>query len=175
MQVFYKVMMLAACGLALHSTADAQITKYTQTVNAAGGTKDISGNNYEWSVGEMTLVSTFSNPNIIVTQGVLQKYDGGVGISDLSKKLEGVNVYPNPTNSLVYIQYTLPENGKLQYELTDLTGKSIIKHAMDAVKGTEKTSVNLAPYANGSYMLHLNFTASSGEVLTNTFKVDKLN
>ena len=46
----------------------------TNTLLASGSA--IAGTNeFDWSIGEMTMVSTFETPGLIVTQGVLQPVD----------------------------------------------------------------------------------------------------
>lgn len=43
-----------------------------QAINSAGGTSTISGNIYEWNIGEMALVNTMLTPQLSLTNGFLQ-------------------------------------------------------------------------------------------------------
>lgn len=154
---------------------DAQLVKYTNTVNAAGGTSNIGANNYEWSVGEMALVNTGTASNIVVTQGVLQPAQSAGNVSDYTGTMKNVTVYPVPTKSVVYIQHDFVSSGKLHFELMDVTGKVILQKDMLVEPGTGKQEINLENLPNASYMLHLVYNSVDNTRTTTSFKLDKIN
>lgn len=171
--IAYKHLLICAV-LCLSASAYAQPAQYTSTVNAAGGSNNISGNNYEWSVGEMAVVSTGTASNIIVTQGVLQPTQSAGSVAELSLS-KNVKVYPVPTKSMVYAEYDFVTKGKLDYELTDITGKLVYQGHKEVPAGTGKISVNMEHLPNASYMLQVYFTPSSGERSAAAFKLEKIN
>lgn len=153
----------------------AQPVKYTSALNAGGGSKDISGNNYEWSVGEMVLVNTGVSSGIIVTQGVLQPAQGTGDINGRSRMLDNVSVYPVPSQSIVYLQYDFPAPGELQYELTDITGKLLLQSELKVQPGTGKQAIDLGDLANASYMLNVVYRPATGNASGTSFKLEKIN
>lgn len=145
-----------------------------KTLNATGGSKVINGNTYEWSVGEMALVSTSAGSNIVVTQGLLQPVPGPSGIdvvSNLSKQLE---VYPNPAGEMVYLRYDLKQAGKLEYILQDMTGKAILKNNINAGNTASTTEISLGNLPSATYMLYISFQPVNGTAEQASFKIDKL-
>ena len=55
-------------------------------INASGYSGTISGQVFDWSIGEMTLVSTYTGSTLIVTQGLLQPYMLSSKIENSQKK-----------------------------------------------------------------------------------------
>ena len=125
------------------------------TLNAAGGTAVIGTNEFDWSVGEMTMVSTFSSSSIIVTQGVLQPAESTVGVPNITSLTKQLKVFPNPASSVVNIEYTSAANGTLAYRLLDMNGKVVSKQKVNTTNGTTTTQINLQEVACASYMLEV--------------------
>ncbi len=148
---------------------------YTSTINAAGGSGNLSGNNYEWSVGEMALVNTASSSNIIVTQGVLQPAQSAGSVHDNNLVADNVKVYPVPASSTVNLSYNYPQPGIMRYELTDITGKTILQRQIDVVPGSNAEKINLEQLANAGYMLNVKFNSSNGTQSSSAFKLEKIN
>jgi hypothetical protein len=68
----------------------------------------------------------------------------------ISKKVEGVQVYPNPTNAGVTISYNSPQKEAAQIEVTDLLGRIIYTNFIDSGK---ESYIDLAAYSNGVYVI----------------------
>lgn len=143
------------------------------TLNSTGGTGPISGNIYDWSVGEMTMVSTFTGSTVIVTQGLLQADPASLDIvnTDLAKKLQ---VFPNPANSFVNIRFTSPINGRLSYKLMDLNGRIILDQSAEVKQNTTAEQVNVSDLAAATYMLEISFDSGNGKQETTSYKIQKL-
>lgn len=169
--IFSAFLLLAAGG---YQKANAQLANYTRTVNAAGGTNNIGGNNYEWSVGEMVLVSTKTSANIIVTQGVLQPAQGGGHVADKYASRH-MSVFPVPSTGIVHLQTDFASPGTLHYELTDFGGRSVVKKSLPLQGGAQKQLLNLEAYANGGYMLQVVYTDKAGTESNASFKLEKIN
>lgn len=145
------------------------------TLNAAGGSTEIAGDAYEYSIGEMVLVSTFSGPDLIVTQGLLQPFGNGeVGIEALTLSDRELSAYPNPSSDIVYIQPNLSGGGRLTIVLTDITGRQVSTKTAHLKHGNEKQNISLNSFASGSYMLRVTFTAGKKSYVRN-FKIQKTN
>ncbi len=148
----------------------------SSVINTAGGSRIVSGDTYEYSIGEMVLVHTFSGPNLIVTQGLLQpaEADSDVSIRALTLTDGELSVYPNPSSDVIHIQPNLSSGGKLEIALTDITGRWLSGRAEYLKAGNEKQQISLQPFSSGSYMLHITFTLDGKSYMRN-FKIQKIN
>jgi hypothetical protein len=145
------------------------------TLNSAGNTKTIGGNEFDWSVGEMTMVSTFTTPGIIVTQGVLQPDDYlPEGIQKTDGLVKQLQVFPNPATSVVNIKYSSSGNGSLSYRLMDMNSKIITTKTTNVAQGTTLEKVNVADLACATYMLEVTVNAGNGSQETMSYKIQKL-
>lgn len=170
-----KCIAVCLCVLFLYSPTDAQPVKYTNTTNAAGGTANIAGNNYEWSVGEMALVNTSTASNIVVTQGVLQPAQGTGDVKGYAGIMKNVSVFPVPSKSVVYLQYNFMEEGNLHYELMDMAGRMTLQKDIAVLPGSHKQEINLENLPNAGYMLHLVYRTSNHITTSASFKLEKIN
>ncbi len=143
-------------------------------INAAGGSGIIGSNEFDWSIGEMTMVSTFTGSSVIVTQGVLQRHESAVvsiPSSELSKQLK---VFPNPVTSFVNIQYTATQTGLLTYQLFDMTGKRIKTKAAEVKQGITTVQVDLSGLASASYMLEVLVNSANEQSEKKSFNIQKI-
>ena len=132
-----------------------------QTINASGGSAGISGNTFEWSVAEMTVVSTYTSSGRILTQGVLQPKVPPAGINGIALQNKDVQVYPNPVQDELNLLCHFSSGGKLNCMLQDMTGKTILEQHKQLDKGNETLKMELHGIATGSYLLIVNYTQLS--------------
>ena len=66
-----------------------------------------------------------------------------------------LNVFPNPVRDLLSVKFSLSYPSETQIVLTDLQGRIIKQQDFLAIKGTNDTSVEVSPYPQGIYILHL--------------------
>jgi len=144
------------------------------TLNAAGGTTIISSNEFDWSVGEMTMITTLSTPSVIVTQGVLQPAEITLGVATASSLKDQLHVFPNPATSLVNLQYSAASEGVLTYHLMDVGGRVVASKAMTLKKGANLNQVDLSNLAAATYLLEVTVTGSDGATNNISYKIDKL-
>jgi phosphopantothenate synthetase len=79
-----------------------------QTLNVSGHSAKIDGMTFDYSIGEMTLVSTERASNLIVTQGVLQPGSSSTSSPSSDATLtivdNPIKVYPNPASHLLFVE-----------------------------------------------------------------------
>ena len=143
------------------------------TFNAAGGSGTIGSNKFDWSIGEMTMVSTFTGSSVIITQGLLQNNKLGTGVPALSAG-ERIQVFPNPANTLVNLQYTTAIQGALSYRLMDMTGRTIINYNAQVPQGVTLEQLNISELAAATYLLEVSFKANGATEEMTSFKIEKL-
>ena len=142
-------------------------------LNGAGGSKQIGSIFYDYSVGELTLVSTFYGSNVILTQGLLQNnVSVPVGVVNMPFA-QNLQVYPNPASSLVNIKFNSPKSGILSYRLFDMTGKTLLSKDMEVGYGVMDKEINIDPLAVATYMLEITFSTGAASE-TNTYKIEKI-
>lgn len=144
------------------------------TVNATGGSTQLGGNTYEWSVGEMALVNTVATANLVVTQGLLQPILNPTDIRHPELSADQLKVYPNPTKDIVFIQPNLKPNTSLSLLVYDISGRAFFRKTVMLKSGTEVQGIDLGAYAAGNYLLDI-IAGATGTTSRNTFKIQKIN
>jgi hypothetical protein len=151
----------------------------TPTVIAStGGFSSNANGSLSYTVGEMTMVQTFSANGNILTQGFQQPNDNVTGLLDLTQGPFGsFVVYPNPAVDNLWFGLQLPEAGKIQVVLYDAIGQKITdvyNSSYDTGKIIQQ--LNVTPYAAGVYLLTMNFVSDkTGMVHTSTQKFQVIN
>jgi hypothetical protein len=121
------------------------------TIHAAGKSASTSNTQHDYSIGEMTLVHTASNAHLIITQGLLQPDDIA---KDANATIDiAINVYPNPTADIVYVDFYADANTDVQILVLDVNGKVLATQNQLQVSGSQKIAVPMQAYANGNYIL----------------------
>ena len=145
------------------------------TLNAAGGETTIGGNTYEFSIGEMALVSTLSTASVIVTQGLLQPTpQWPTNTKDLIISKDVLKVYPNPASAIVNLQPQFSTGGTMQILLLNANGKTMLRKDYRLAAGREKQQIDISQYAQGNYILNVNFSNGKNKS-KNSYKIQKLN
>ncbi len=144
------------------------------TINATGGQVTIGSNEFEWSVGEMALVNTFTGTGIIVTQGVLQPADVALGVPVTSEMAKELRVFPNPATDYVNVQYTSSVNGTLFCKLFDVVGNEISNREIIVANGQTAGQIDIRSLAAASYMLEVTIVPDQGSPEVAAYKIQKL-
>jgi len=149
------------------------------TLNATGGTHTtVDLSEFDWSVGEVALVSTFYGPldkNIVVTQGLLQNELSTPERAASMNLGQHLQVFPNPASSVVNLQYTSSTEGSLSYRLMDMTGKVLLSHSGTVAQGMAHEQLNIAGLAAATYLLEVTFKDNTGTEAMTPYKIEKLN
>jgi Secretion system C-terminal sorting domain len=124
-------------------------------INAGGGSANISGRTFEYSIGEMAVVSTDKAGNTFLTQGLLQPITvTPEGLTNIALGKTLFNIYPNPTSEILNIDLLNKVTVLNNISLYDATGKLII--TLDNPKFTNnKYTLDFSNFAFGHYLLKL--------------------
>jgi Secretion system C-terminal sorting domain len=141
------------------------------SINAASHTSQTVNGEHTYSIGEMALVHTATNPHLIVTQGQLQPSDesSSNALADLQTKIE---VFPNPVSEVVYAQLQLNGISDVSLRLMDINGKLIAQQQYNAVDGNQRFAMDVQAFANGQYVLMASITQGK-QVQQLSFKIIK--
>lgn len=143
-------------------------------LNSSGGSGIINGIYHDYSFGEMTVIQTFSSANLIVTQGLLQTRTdtAATGINDHLLNKPKISVFPNPAQQLVTFESEYQTSGKMQYELTDITGKLIVSRQLSFNAGRVKEMIDLSMLSAGTFLLKITIDQGK-ESFIQTSKIQK--
>jgi hypothetical protein len=145
-------------------------------LNAAGRSATISGNTYEYAIGTVPLMPTYSSSTLVVTGGALQPAST-TGIKDRMPALSGIQIFPNPVSTVLNVAPALGGRGLLQMRLFDATGKLVQVSEATLVTGTEQQTLNLNDLAASTYLLKLVWTPdahAASPASSATYTVQKL-
>ena len=78
----------------------------------------------------------------------------GITAPTLNKN-KGFTVYPNPAKNTVTVNYTAQKNGQYLFELTDLSGKILLRKQTSALQGGNHTTIDVSRFAKGAYFITL--------------------
>ncbi len=76
-----------------------------------------------------------------------------VGLDEIN--LQDVSLYPNPADNEVYVRFTAPSNAAMNVVITDLSGKQVQQHAIQATQGSNLVFVSTSELAAGTYLLQI--------------------
>jgi hypothetical protein len=148
-----------------------------QVIASTGGFASNSNGSLSYTVGEMTMVQTFSANGNILTQGFQQPSDStiGLGLLDIaSDNYIQFIVYPNPAISQLWFGFMSAEPGNISIVVYDLLGQKI-NEPYSGVCNVGKTmqQMNVSELASGMYVMESRFiSAKSGKEYTNTKRVE---
>ncbi|MFN8286744.1 MAG: T9SS type A sorting domain-containing protein [Chitinophagales bacterium] len=144
-------------------------------IASTGGFSSNSNGSLSYTVGEMTMVQTFSAGNNILTQGFQQPNDVVIGLLEINSGEYGnLVVYPNPAVDNFSYGFELPAAGKVYFRVFDQLGQIVADgYNGSYTGGKEVHEMNVTPWAAGTYYLQMTFTDVSGSThyLSKQFQV----
>ena len=81
-------------------------------------------------------------------------YSSLVGVGDV-KAFDDLSVFPNPTDGILNVHFTMNESQTVRIEVVSLTGETVYHQTIDNFKGTFDKSIDLSSLSKGVYMLRL--------------------
>jgi len=145
-----------------------------QVIASTGGFSSNANGSLSYTVGEMTMVQTFSANNNILTQGFQQPNDIPLGLLDITQDDFGsFVVYPNPAVDNTFLAFQMPEAGRITISLFDMLGQKISDvYAGNYENGKVTSQTNVANLAGAEYFVTLTFTgAQDGKTHITTKKL----
>jgi hypothetical protein len=130
-----------------------------EVVTSSGDFHKQSSGSLSWTLGEVT-VETLIGTNHILTQGFQQNKLTVTAIDKLQIPGIEFNVYPNPTNSYLFIEVKTEKQRDLNLKLYDLNGKLILQ---EKFAGSHQT-VSMQNYKPANYILRI--TEDNKEIMT---------
>lgn len=154
MQKKYKTLVIV---LLLVNKLTAQTLTPT-VIASSGGFYTSASAMLSTTVGEMTMVETFTSSANFLTQGFQQPEDLGVGISELVAGGDQVSAYPNPAVDEVLLKTNFSESGTLSFTMIDMLGQAVQENkSIKERAGFNSTIINVKALAGGVYFIKGDF------------------
>jgi hypothetical protein len=81
------------------------------------------------------------------------------------------NVFPNPTNHMLYIDYQSSSNSIITLKVFDAVGQEITNNKKTVVRGNQLLKLDASMFADGVYIIHIQ-DINSGKILQSKFVKD---
>jgi len=75
-----------------------------------------------------------------------------LGLTDMGD-IQDINLYPNPADYELNLRFSVSEPQKAMIQITDISGKQIELHSVNAASGANMVLLDVAKYAAGSYLM----------------------
>ncbi|MFN5380849.1 MAG: FISUMP domain-containing protein, partial [Bacteroidota bacterium] len=69
--------------------------------------------------------------------------------------IQGINIYPNPTNSNINIVISATSETQTTIRITDLLGRVLLNETEELLSGNNTITYNIGEYAAGVYLVHV--------------------
>jgi type IX secretion system substrate protein len=132
-------------------------------INVSGGASQQGNYQFEWSVGEMSLVNQMeSRPNLFVlTNGFLQPYTihEGVNYSNNQFGADELKVFPTPASSFVEVNLFTKQQGRLKISFYNDMGQKVYSTELQVFGVDLIQRIPVNRFAQGTYLLHVELDA----------------
>ena len=144
------------------------ISCYSQSItpavlNVAGGSSQNGYYQFEWSVGEMSLINQMeSRPNLFVlTNGFLQPYILNPAVDNWKDHFgaDEIKVFPTPASSYIEVVLFTRQQGRLKICLYDAIGQKIYSSELQSFGVDLIQRIPVNKFNTGTYLLHIELEA----------------
>jgi len=138
-------------------------------INSSGGSAEAGYYQFEWSVGEMSLVNQAQSSDgfYVLTNGLLQPYVNSPAYFDKQHVFgpDELHIFPNPANKYVEIDFSTKQQGKAWFKLFDVVGKRVydktfVSYGLDHIE-----IIALDKLPAGMYMLYIQLNPFVGSYI----------
>ncbi|HEX6334919.1 MAG TPA: T9SS type A sorting domain-containing protein [Flavisolibacter sp.] len=133
--------------------------------NATGGSFTNNLYSFDWSVGELALVSTATSADggMVLTNGFLQPGHRNTS-TDPGFTDDEVRITPNPTFNTIQVNLLTQQQGNVRIQVYDTHGRMLVsKSGVNNGLGNIH-KIDLLPYAAGTYFLRITLDPYPGSV-----------
>jgi hypothetical protein len=112
----------------------------------------VGGTNHAilWSTQNFVTADTTTMRDLILNMNCV------AGINDIKTNQNSIDVYPNPSNDVLTLNFTNKNTSDFSYSIQDLLGKTVFVSNIETLeKGIVERTLNTASLANGNYLLNV--------------------
>ena len=137
-------------------------------INSSGGTFQAGYYQFEWSVGELTLVGEMNSANnsYFITNGFLQPFTQFPAKNNTNNIFanDEIKVFPNPASSYVEINFFTKQQGRLVLNFYDGSGRKVYTVAERYYGNGLIKRIPVSQLPNEVYMLHVDLDPTPGSI-----------
>jgi membrane-bound inhibitor of C-type lysozyme len=136
-------------------------------INSSGNTFTGGFYSFDWSVGEIALITTMDDAEgkVTVTNGFFQPDKSAKDLSDKNAFAGNeITILPNPTPGQLQIVIDTKQQGSLSIVVYDASGRKIHMHKVISVGSSTTQKINLTGYSSGTYLLHISLQPAPGSI-----------
>jgi hypothetical protein len=141
-------------------------------ISSGGGFYNAGGNSLSFTVAEMTMVQTFTQPSNMLTQGFQQPEQLTTSIAETGAKHDEVVVFPNPSNGQFNINFNAQRGGNYQVHIYSMVGQIIYDQSYNAIFGSNIITIDISRFDQGIYFLEFRTTDPDGIQKSNIHKIN---
>jgi hypothetical protein len=124
------------------------------------------------TIGEMTMVETFSTAGNFLTQGFQQPEDFNVGIAEPKPGINEILVYPNPASDILNLQTNFHAAGSYLATISNVIGQTVSNSVSGKTRGMPMNhAINIKQLVNGIYFIKVDFTSDTQQKKSFTQKI----
>jgi len=149
------------------------ISCFSQTItpaviNISGGSSQKGYYQFEWSVGEMSLINEMeSRSNLfVVTNGFLQPYLLNPAFNNPNNDFSAdeIKIFPSPASSYVEIDLFTRQQGRVRLGFYDALGQKVYAGELQTFGIDLIERIPVRHLSSGTYVLHIELEADPGFV-----------
>ena len=127
---------------------------------ATGGFSSNANGSISYTVGEMTMIQTFSGGGNILTQGFQQPYNLPTGLPEIAANATGdLLLFPNPATYQLCYAFQFNSTGQVSFVLSNILGQRVsVVNNLNYNGGKVSQITGVSALAAGSYFLTAFFT-----------------
>ncbi|MBR9921568.1 MAG: T9SS type A sorting domain-containing protein [Bacteroidetes bacterium] len=124
-----------------------------------------TGTDYFWNTGDVTQTIEVSETGFyevaVVDDNGCEGTDGALVVVEICTGTEeqslagNLNVYPNPTNGVVFVRLEAFSAGTYQLNLRSITGQQMLQREVEVFGDSQQVEMDLSELASGMYMLEI--------------------
>ena len=165
-----KAVLLLIMVIAAGSYVSAQsLTPFV--IASSGGYNSNAAGSLSSTVGELTMVETFSATGNFLTQGFQQPEEWYASVEE--EPVNGdLSLYPNPSYGQFNLYINAVEKGSAQMTLYEMMGQKTLSKQADIDKGANTINFDIHGFAMGIYFLEYKYVSDIGKKQSKTFKIN---
>jgi hypothetical protein len=143
-----------------------------KVISSSGGFYSGGNATLSFTVAEMTMIQTFTQPSNILTQGFQQPEQLTTSISENNMAHGEDVIYPNPSNGQFNISYNANKEGEYLVSIYNMVGQEIFTQSYGASAGLNYISIDVSRYSQGLYILELSSVTVNGKKSSSIHKIN---
>jgi hypothetical protein len=146
-------------------------------LNMGGGAGTSSSAQAIWSIGESSMIGSFSSSSLQFNAGILQpNIDVVTSLPNLGSKIFGnqITISPNPSYDDIQIKFNMNVTGTANVSIYNTASQLVKAITIKSIAAFQLFTYKLNDLPSGSFFLKLNYQSLNGKSEEGTYKIIRL-